>query len=291
MTTTTNIKTFEISHGEKEFTFESLVFLKPKGNKVPIFIVHGANYDVKMFNNLAKVVDKEQPVYALQAKGINGASKPHETVEEMASHYISEITMINKKGPFILGGFSFGGIIAFEMAKQLKSQGKKVELIALFDSYVYPTYYYSNPLMKKGISIVYKICQLAFIGLNMFGSIHNFNRRVKLLKIKFKGLYLSYKHGSEKQSQLQFNRSSKVDVKHNLASHRYHLTPHNLQVDLFRSTKEIYFAHDYKYLGWKSIALNGVRKHVLPGNHSEMFFPPVVEELGEKLQKVLDGIS
>jgi thioesterase domain-containing protein len=63
---------------------------------------------------------------------------PIKSVEEMASHYISEIKTINPEGPYALGGFSFGGIIAFEMAKQLKAEGKKVKIVALFDSYVYP---------------------------------------------------------------------------------------------------------------------------------------------------------
>jgi hypothetical protein len=58
---------------------------------------------------------------------------------------------------------------------------------------------------------------------------------------------------------------------------------------LFRSTEDIYFAHDYKYLGWKSIALKGIRKHLIPGNHSEMFLSPAVEEVGSVLQKIMDS--
>ncbi|WP_458627024.1 thioesterase domain-containing protein [Winogradskyella sp. PC D3.3] len=272
----------------EDCTFDSLVPLKSYGSNPPLFIVHGANYEVLNFKNLADTLSEDQPVYALQAKGLKGDSKPHDTVEAMASYYISMVSTINKKGPYILGGFSFGGIIAFEMAKQLIAQGKRVKFLFLFDSYVYPSYYFSNPLKKKVASRLYTLGQLGFMGLNMFSSKANFKRRVRLLKIKASGLYLRLKYGNEKQYQLQFNRTSKIDALHGLAFIRYHLTPQNIKVDLFRSTKNIYYAHDFKYLGWKKIALGGVCKHMLPGNHSEMFLSPVVEELGEKLQKLLD---
>ena len=76
---------------------------------------------------------------------------------------------------------------------------------------------------------------------------------------------------------------------HALAFIRYNLTPQDIKVDLFRSTKDIYFAHDYKYLGWKKIAVGGIRKHIISGNHSEMFLSPAVEEVGSILQKVMDS--
>jgi amino acid adenylation domain-containing protein len=274
---------------EKFISWDSLVPLKPNGNKVPLFIVHGANHNVLIYKNLADNLDDDQPVYALQAKGLSGEVEPHKSVEEMASHYISEIKTINPEGPYALGGFSFGGIIAFEMAKQLKAEGKKVKILALFDSYVYPSYYYSNPLVKKTVSTFYNIAQLIFLGLNMFSSKKNFKRRKDLLKLKIYGLYLRLKYGREKQNQLQFNYSSKIDKMHALAFIRYKLTPQDIIVDLFRSTENIYFAHDYKYLGWKSIALKGIRKHLIPGNHSEMFLLPAVEEVGSILQKIMDS--
>ena len=274
---------------KKFIIWDSLVPLKPNGNKVPLFIVHGANHNVLIYKNLADNIDDDQPVYALQAKGLSGEVEPHKSVEEMASHYISEIKTINPEGPYSLGGFSFGGIIAFEMAKQLKAEGRKVKIVALFDSYVYPSYYYSNPLVKKTVSMFYNIAQLIFMGLNMFSSKKNFKRRKDLLKLKISGLYLRIKYGREKQNQLQFNYSSKIDEMHALAFIRYNLTPQDIKVDLFRSTKDIYFAHDYKYLGWKKIAVGGIRKHIISGNHSEMFLSPAVDEVGSILQKVMNS--
>src|SRR5690606_26079362 len=196
---------------EKTINWDSLVALKPTGTKTPLFIVHGADHNILIFKNLADHLDNNQPVYALQAKGLSGDVEPLDSVEDMAAHYISEILTVHPNGPYMLGGFSFGGIVAFEMAKQLKQQGKKVKLVALFDCYVYPHYYYSNALVKKSISKLYDICQLFYMGFDMFSSAKNFNRRKELLKLKFEGIAMRFKKGKDKQFQEQFNRSPKID--------------------------------------------------------------------------------
>jgi len=160
--------------------------------------------------------------------------------------------------------------------------------VCLFYSYVYPHYYCTNPLVKKNISTLYNISQLIFMAFNMFSSVKNFKRRYDLLKLKFSGLGLRLKYGKEKQYQMQFNRSSKIDEMHGLAFSRYNLIPQDIKVDLFRSTEDVFFAHDYNYLGWKKIALGGIRKHIIPGNHSEMFIPPGVNKLSGILQDLVD---
>ncbi|GGZ71919.1 non-ribosomal peptide synthetase [Algibacter mikhailovii] len=274
---------------DKNFiSWDSLVPLHPHGTKTPLFIVHGANHNILIYKNLAEKLDQDQPVYALQAKGLSGEDEPHSSVEDMAAHYITEIQTINPEGPYALAGFSFGGIIAFEMTKQLRAQGKTVKNLALFDSYVYPHYYYKNTLVKKSIRKLYNICQLNFMLFNMFSSKKNFNRRYDLLKIKFTGLKLRFKHGKEKQYQMQFNRTAKIDEMQSLAFSKYNLDAQDIKVDLFRSTEDIYFAHDYKYLGWQSAASKGIRKHMVPGNHSDMFFQPAVEGFAKDLQHVLN---
>src|SRR5699024_10738084 len=86
---------------------------------------------------LAKRLDIDQPVYGLQAKGLNGIDEPITSLKEMAAHYISEIIKHNPSGPYYIGGHSFGGYVAFEMAKQLKEMGKDVAKVIMFDIDVY----------------------------------------------------------------------------------------------------------------------------------------------------------
>ena len=270
-------------------SWNSLVPIKPTGLKTPLFIVHGANYNVLVFEKLAQNLHAEQPVYGLQAKGIDGTVQPDDTVEQMAANFISEIQTVHPKGPYSLAGFSFGGIIAFEMYRQLKAKGEKVKILASLDSYVYPNYFYKNPVKKKLVYGLYTMGQMVFILMNMFSNKKNFKRRWNLLKIMFQGFYLRLKHGREKQMELQFQRASNIDEMHSLAFDRYSIKPEEVIIDLFRASENVYFAHDFKYLGWKKVASKGVRKHMIPGNHNDMFVSPNVEEFAKTLQYTLDN--
>jgi amino acid adenylation domain-containing protein len=270
------------------FIWDSLVPLKPEGTKPALYIVHGANHHVLIFNELAQQLDKEQPVYGLQSRGLNGVTEPHDSIDEMAADYISEIVASNPKGPYALAGFSYGGIVAYEMARQLKAQGKDVTILAQFDTYVFPEYYHSDPLKKNIASKLYLLGKIGFLFLNMFSSKKNFIRRTELLKLQFKGLYLKFKHGKDKQYEMQFNISSKLPANHNIATSNYTITPQDIVIDLFRAKEEVNFVHDHKFLGWKKMALKGIRKHMVLGNHVDMFEKGHVEDFSRSLQYVLD---
>ncbi len=146
----------------ESIVWDSLVPLKPEGTKTPLYVIHGANHNVLMFNALAHKLDKDQPVYGLQSRGLNGVTEPHDSIDQMAADYISEIVASNPDGPYALGGFSYGGIVAYEMARQLLAQGKEVTILAQFDTYVYPSYYYTNPLMKKLLMNLFQIGKVVF---------------------------------------------------------------------------------------------------------------------------------
>ena len=149
--------------------------------------------------------------------------------------------------------------------------------MGLFDAYVYPVYYYKNPIKKKIVSIFYLLANMIFIFLNMFSSKKNFNRRIQLLKLLFNEL----KSGGHQQT-----KSLKKDTL--LAINRYTMRPQDIMVDLFRAKEDVFFAHDFKFLGWKKLARKGIRKHMLPGNHLDMFDSPNVEVYARNLQQVLN---
>src|SRR5205814_2240329 len=99
--------------------WSSLVPLQPLGSQPPLFSVHGVGGDVYGFLELAKLLPPGQPSYGIQAVGLDGKSARHVTVEDMAAHYVKEILSFQRDGPFYLAGYSMGGLIAFEMARQL----------------------------------------------------------------------------------------------------------------------------------------------------------------------------
>ncbi len=118
-----------------ESPWASLVPIKPGGSKPPFYCVHGVGGNILEYLDLAKYMDDDQPFYGLQAIGLDG-KRPIEdlTVEQMATRYIEEIRAFQPRGPYYLGGSSFGGLVAYEMAQQLRAAGEKVGLLAFFDT-------------------------------------------------------------------------------------------------------------------------------------------------------------
>jgi amino acid adenylation domain-containing protein len=109
--------------------WSSLVPIQSQGNQPPFFCVPGVGGNVLNLYDLARQMD--QPFYALQAVGLDGETPPYTTVEAMAAHYINLILPL--QGPYLLGGHSFGGLVIFEMAQQLKEAGHDVAQLMIFD--------------------------------------------------------------------------------------------------------------------------------------------------------------
>src|SRR6185295_12459386 len=121
---------------EKPAARSSLVLLQPQGARPPLFFVHGAAGTVFPFLDLARELGTDRPFYALQAPGVEEGAEPSSTVQDLAAHYLEEIRAVQPEGPFHLGGWSLGGVVAFEMAQQLQAGGQQAGLLALLDSRV-----------------------------------------------------------------------------------------------------------------------------------------------------------
>jgi glutamate-1-semialdehyde-2,1-aminomutase len=111
-----------------------LVAMNATGSKPPFFCIPGGGGNPIYFNRLVHYLGENQPFYAFQSLGLDGESKPHQQVSEIAKCYIQAIQSIQPDGPYLLGGHSFGGHVAFEIAQQLKEEGKHVALLVLFDA-------------------------------------------------------------------------------------------------------------------------------------------------------------
>ena len=110
-----------------------IVPIQPSGTKQPIYFVHPAAGVVFPYIGLARELGPDQPSFALQARGLDGQAAPDTRIEDMAAHYVDAIVRAQPKGPYHLGGFSFGCLVAFEMAQQLARGGHEVGLVALID--------------------------------------------------------------------------------------------------------------------------------------------------------------
>jgi aspartate racemase len=120
---------------KRSAAWSSLVAMRASGTKPPFFCVHGIGGTILRFRDLAHFVGSDQPFYGVQAQGLDGEHPFHTRVEEMAAHYIKELKIVQSQGPYYIGGYSFGGMVALEMAHQIKAQGHAVGLIVLLDTF------------------------------------------------------------------------------------------------------------------------------------------------------------
>jgi len=111
-----------------------VVPLRSGGSRRPFFCVHQGGGTVMAYVGLARHLDAEQPFFGLQSRGLDGEQEPFTRIEEMASAYLEAVRTIQPEGPYLLGGHSLGGTVAFEMARQLREQGQEVALLALIDA-------------------------------------------------------------------------------------------------------------------------------------------------------------
>jgi amino acid adenylation domain-containing protein len=111
-----------------------LVPIQPQGSLTPFFCVHPVGGGVFCYRHLARHLGYEQPFYGFQARDLFEAQGPHPDVKTMAADYVAGLRSVQPAGPYRLGGWSLGGVVAFEMAQQLRGQGESVDLLALIDA-------------------------------------------------------------------------------------------------------------------------------------------------------------
>jgi acetoacetyl-CoA synthetase len=112
-----------------------LVLLKDGPAEPPLFITHGLGGSVIDFFQVVKHIRASHPIHGMQAKGIDGAEEPFDRIEDMAAFYLKAIKQVQPHGPYLLAGYSLGGLVTLEMAQQLTAVGEKVALLGMLDSY------------------------------------------------------------------------------------------------------------------------------------------------------------
>ena len=117
----------------------ALVPLRETGFAPPFFAVHGGAGSVMFYRPLVERMDPDQPFYAFQAVGLYGREVPQRSVGDMAARYIEEMRAVQPSGPYAIGGYCYGGLVAYEMAVQLAQQGQEISLVAMFNA-PSPTY-------------------------------------------------------------------------------------------------------------------------------------------------------
>jgi amino acid adenylation domain-containing protein len=270
----------------------SLVPIKPHGSKPPLYIVHGVGLTVMVFHSLARNMDDDQPVYGLQAWGFEGNERPLSTVEEIAARYVLEILEHNPEGPYFLAGYSLGGTIAFEMAKQLRARKKEIKLLAMLDSYAGDL----QPDAGRWARLAHQLRrQPAKVGFTLASLIRTPSRAFayQKLSVKMRLRGLLQRLGWSKPTPPA--GTSIERLRENLAtallkardSYRLEVNREDV-IELVRVKERLYFLFEPKYLGWKPYALKGVHVTEAKGDHKTFLEPPNDKAVARHLQRLLD---
>ncbi|KST62690.1 non-ribosomal peptide synthetase [Mastigocoleus testarum] len=273
------------------FDNSPLVPIQTKGNKEPFFCVHPAGGHVLCYFNLARYLGDDQPFYGLQAQGFNSEEEPLTKVEDMASLYVQAIQKIKPNGPYQIGGWSFGGVVAFEVAQQLQKQGHEVSLLAILDSYM--------PVIldkQKKIDNPYLVGVLSRVFGGMFGK----DNLVSPDEIKHLGVEEQIDYIIEKARELkifppgverqQNRRILDVLVGTLKATYSYVRRPYPGKVTVFRAREKHIMAPD-PTLVWVELfsvmAAQDIKIVDVPGNHYTFILEPHVKALADSLKPFL----
>jgi thioesterase domain-containing protein/acyl carrier protein len=139
----------------------SLVSIQPHGEKPPFFFVHPASGTIFPYVRLASFMQPDQPIYAFEESFISSQWQPCDSVEVMAERYIELLLKFKPQGPYHLGGWSFGGLIAYEIARRLTQRGHEVALLAMIDTFA-PLPEYHPPTEDDTSIISWSVLPIVF---------------------------------------------------------------------------------------------------------------------------------
>ena len=223
----------------------------------PLFFVHPIGGNIFCYVDLARELGSEQSFYGLQSFGLAADDTPINDVSEMAARYLDAVRVVQPEGPYMLGGWSFGGLVAYEMAQQLQRAGQEVGLLALIDTH--PGTVLEIELDDEALLRQFKSDMNA-----MNGS---------------EGAGLESDHLDRLFHVFRGNAHATV---------HYEPQPYEGRITYFRASDRLSEYPIDPIDEWRNLAGDGVEVHVAPGNHYTMLKEPAVLVLADWLKVCLN---
>jgi thioesterase domain-containing protein len=255
-----------------------------------LFLIHSHGGNVLEYYPLANHLDKDQPVYALQARGLDGNIPKNESLEQIASAYLKEIRTLQSEGPYFLGGFCFGGLVALEAAQQLQAAGQKVALVVMIQ-----TTHPGVPAFAPGSSSANRWWHRAAKRIDLerdnllqrgFGYFGDRLRRTRDVmqartQIAFDKIM---SNGNGQKTRAMAYILELLGMEHDRAFVNYVPQPYNGDVLLFRASKQLPGLLEDNSLGWKPVIKGHLEIRELPGHQQNILVEPRVVRLAQELQ-------
>ncbi len=263
-------------------TSKCLVSMQPKGTRTPFFFVAGyTNPDdaLLMLARFAPHMGTDQPVFGFRPRWIDGHGEAYSSVNEAADEFLAELRAVQPSGPYALGGYCVGGVIALEMARQLIQSGEKVSLLALLDC-ERPTAYRA---LLADIRLSFR--RVIHMGDVIRGIlIPNGRSRVEMIR-ELARRKTAIAGPTEAEASADYRFFKNVIAYRRLGySHRVAEYPGNIM--LLVNNQQSFLD---KYMGWKNVARGGLDVHTVPGDHLTVL-TVYGRQIGELLRKSLDEV-
>jgi len=266
-------------------SWSPLVAMRTSGSLPPFFCVHPIGGHVLAYHELARLLGSERPVYGLQAAGLDGEQEPATRLDEMAARYAEAIRAAQPAGPYHLAGWSLGGVIAFEIACQVRAQGHDVATLALIDCHAPAPGLTGRPIDDAEILIAFAT-DLAQgldtdvrIPISLTSDFDPESDVLSHLETMGLGVRMRADIGPDRLQRLW-----KVFRANYLALATYTPRLYPGRLTLFRAGHRLVEGVVDPALGWNALAAGGVSTHVLHGDHYALLKQPAVEKLAEILR-------
>jgi amino acid adenylation domain-containing protein len=269
----------------------NLVPFRKEGTRPPLFLIAGVGGHVFTFYQFSRMLGEDQPCYGVKAIGVDGHEPPLESVEEIAARYMEEILQERPKGPFILGGYSMGALIAYELALRLEAKGYQVPRVISFDMFA-PGYPKKLPLSRR-----LWLHTKDFWKLSSRDKLHYATERMKGIRNRlFRALNLYRLMAPEVKGLDVAPQENLKRVWAALNKARDSYWPkgkYRGQLVLIATEKPPEWAatiFDDPLYGWSPWAGQGVELHTVPASHLELFNDQNISRLAELIRDVLDRV-
>ncbi|MES1241997.1 MAG: amino acid adenylation domain-containing protein [Acidobacteriota bacterium] len=265
--------------GDGPARLSPLVAIREEGDRTPLFCVHPAGGGVLAYRDLAELLGDDQPVYGLQA------TTPG-SVPEIAGRYLEAILERQPSGPFRIAGWSFGGLVAYEIARRLEEAGQDVGLLVLFDTFR-PAPGGPEPDDADILAELFDADRSSTAAeIRAQGSLE---RQIAYLLERF-GNTSNLLPGDVDPASLR--RHFEVYRGNVLAGLRYSPRPISGRLCLFRATERPAGAGETDPgLGWSDLVRGGIEVYDVPGRHSRLLRRPAVEVVADHLRTCLDRVE
>ncbi|AGA31110.1 amino acid adenylation domain-containing protein [Singulisphaera acidiphila] len=268
--------TLRAGNHEQPQAWSPLVPIRSSGNSLPFFCVHPIGGNVLCYHELARHLGSDRPFYGLQAAGLEGEQTAETRLDLMAARYIAAIREVQPEGPYHLGGWSLGGVVAFEMARQLQAQGEPIATLVLIDSQAIAGVLGSiGPISDDQIDAAFLMDLTRASGASEdAGPGEDWGDLVT--RGAQAGERLAAEFGQERLERLQA-----VFKANFLALAGYSPEPFAGRPILIRAQGHAADGLFDATMGWGALATGGVTTHVLPGDHYSLLKSPTVEALAK----------